>query len=283
VTITSRTCPGCDAAEARRFGERNAHLILRCERCATLYTIDGIEHTYDAGYAGESEAPPFLARRFDDIVARFDSSRRNGRLLDIGFGAGDLLDAARRAGWTTAGVEVARAAVERARQSGTEAFHGTLQEARFEAASFDVVSAEEILEHVTDVRPLLVEIARVLRPGGLLWATTPHARGLSARVLGASWSVVNPPSHVQLFSIRGLRALLRRTGFGGVTIDAEGVNPHELLRRGHVTSRERLDSAYALNAFFEEDRGRRFVKRVVNRALSITRLGDSLKVFARRA
>jgi len=169
VTITSRTCPGCDAAEARRFGERNTHLILRCERCATLYTIDGIEHTYEGGYACEPEAPPFLARRFDDIVARFDSSRRNGRLLDIGFGAGDLLGAAR----------------------------GNAGPRRFTAR-------------------------------------------------------------------------YRR-------------HPHELLRRGRVTQRERLDSAYALNAFFEEHRGRRFVKRLINRALSITRLGDSLKVFAQRA
>jgi len=113
------------------------------------------------------------------------------------------------------------------------------------------------VEHITAVGPLLAGIARVLRPGGLLWATTPHARGISARILGASWSVVDPPSHLQLFSIRGLRKLLRRSGFDEVLIDAEGVNPQELLRRGRVTSRERIESGYALNAFFEEHRGRR--------------------------
>lgn len=255
---------------------------MRCTRCATLYTIDGIERAYDGGYVEEPEPAPFLARRFDEIVARFESSRRNGRLLDVGFGAGDLLDAALRGGWTVSGVEVARAAVERARRRGVDAFHGMLHEARFETAAFDVVVAVEILEHVTDVEPLLVEIARVLRPGGLLWATTPHGRGLSARILGASWSVVSPPSHVQLFSIRGLRELLRRTGFAAVTIDAEGVNPHELLHRGRVTAKERLDSGYALIAFFEERRGRRLVKRVLNRTLSLARLGDSLKISARR-
>jgi hypothetical protein len=139
------------------------------------------------------------------------------------------------------------------------------------------------VEHITAVGPLLAGIARVLRPGGLLWATTPHARGISARILGASWSVVDPPSHLQLFSIRGLRKLLRRSGFDEVLIDAEGVNPQELLRRGRVTSRERIESGYALNAFFEEHRGRRFVKRVLNRALAIVHLGDTLKVSARRA
>lgn len=256
---------------------------MRCGRCATLYTIDGIEHAYEGGYAGEPEPAPFLARRFDEIVARFAPSRRTGRLLDVGFGVGDLLDASRRAGWTVTGVELACAAVERARRRGIDAFHGTLAEARFDAASFDVVIASEIVEHVTHVEPLLVDIARVLRPGGLLWATTPHARGISARVLGMSWSVVDPPSHVQLFSIRGLRELLRRSGFVEVVIGAEGVNPHELLQRGRVTSKERIDSGYALNAFFEERPGRRFVKRVLNRALSLARLGDTLKVSARRA
>jgi 2-polyprenyl-3-methyl-5-hydroxy-6-metoxy-1,4-benzoquinol methylase len=251
-----------------------------------LYTTDFMQRAYDDGYAEECEAAPFLSKRLDDIVAGFASSRRTGRLLDVGFGAGDLLDAARRAGWTVSGVEVARAAVERARQRGIDAFHGTLNEAQYEQDSFDVVVASEILEHVVVVRPLLAQVNRVLRPGGLLWATTPHARGISARVLGPSWSVISPPVHVQLFSINGLTELLRHTGFGTVSISAQSVNPQEIiqhLRGGKMSAGQRIDSAHALNAFFEERWSRRMVKRGINRLLSVLRLGDSLKVSARKA
>ena len=71
-------------------------------------------------------------------------------------------------------------------------------------SDFDVVIASEVLEHVLDPHAMLVEILRVLRPGGLLWATTPHGRGISARLLGLEWSNVCPPEHLQLFSVAGI-------------------------------------------------------------------------------
>lgn len=282
----TRPCPGCNASEGQPFAEKNALELVRCRRCGTLYTSAAAQKVYDDYYsAANLEVPPFLARRLDEIVAGFAASRRTGRLLDVGFGAGELLEAARRAGWTVMGVEVAGPAVEQARRRGIEAFHGTLADAQFGAGAFDVVVASEIFEHISDVRPLLGEIARVLRPDGLLWATTPHSRGLSARLLGAKWSVINPPEHVQLFSIRGLRQLLRGAGFDDVSIRALGVNPQEILHawRGRKTSAgERVGSAYALNAFFEDRPVRRAVKQGINGVLSALHLGDSLKVAARR-
>jgi SAM-dependent methyltransferase len=279
----SRPCPACGAAEPRPFAEKNTHRVVRCGRCATLYTGDAVQKMYDDLYAEENpHYPPFLTKRLDDIVAGFAPSRRTGRLLEVGFGDGELLEAARRAGWIVSGIELARPAVERARRRGIDAIHGALTEAPYEA-EFDVVVAAEILEHVSDVRPLLDGIVRVLRPGGLFWATTPHGRGISARILGASWSVVNPPEHVQLFSVGGLRELLRAAGLSEISIAAEGANPHEILQRlrgGKMRPGERIDAAYALNAFFEERRGRRAAKRAINRILSALRLGDSLKVSA---
>ena len=279
----SRPCPGCGASDAGRFADKDSYQLVRCRRCATLYTAEAVENAYGDRYAEAAEPASFLAGRLDDIVAGFESLRCTGRLLDVGFGAGDLLLAARRAGWSVSGVEVARPAVERARQQGIEAFHGTLAEAGYEAGAFDVIVASELVEHIIEVGPLLATIHGLLRRGGLLWATTPHGRGLSARLLGPSWSVVNPPEHVQLFSIRGVRELFRRAGFASVSILAEGTNPQEIWQhwRGReVSSARRIDSAYALNAFLEQHRGRRAVKRAANRVLSMLRLGDSLKIAA---
>lgn len=279
----TRPCPACGAGETRPFAEKHSYRLVRCRRCATLFTAEEAGNVYD-DYYGETNlnVPAFVAKRLDDIVATFAPWRRSGRLLDVGFGAGELLDAARRAGWNASGVEVAFVAVEQARRRGLDAFHGLLADAGYEPASFDVVVVSEILEHISGARALLADVARVLRPGGLLWATTPHGRGLSARILGARWSVIDPPEHVQLFSIRGLRQLLGETGFGDIDISAEGVNPREILRGGRMSGLERTDAAYALNAFFEERPARRAVKRAVNRVLSALRLGDSLKVTARR-
>jgi SAM-dependent methyltransferase len=54
----------------------------------------------------------------------------------------------------------------------------------FADASFDLVVIIDLLEHVTDDRKVIAEIARVLRPGGELVVNTPHhlPRSLMRRV-----------------------------------------------------------------------------------------------------
>jgi len=281
--MTARRCPACDASDPRDAGGKASYPLLRCARCATLYTAGSVQNTYDDYYDGPNlEVPAFIAGRIDEIVSGFEPHRRTNRLLDVGFGAGTFLEAARRGGWDVVGVEVSRPAIEHARLSGFDVFHGTLQDAAYAAGSFDVVVASEILEHLIAVRPLLGEIARVLRPGGLLWATTPNAGGLSFRVLGNAWSVVDPPEHVQLFSIAGARRLLGAAGFRDVSVLAEGVNLYEILDRFRGRRVRRVASGYELIGYLSQSRSRRALKRLANRVLSILRLGDSLKISARR-
>jgi 2-polyprenyl-3-methyl-5-hydroxy-6-metoxy-1,4-benzoquinol methylase len=57
---------------------------------------------------------------------------------------------------------------------------GLLDELELPEASFDRASCLEIVEHVypEQVRTLLADIARLLRPGGQLLLTTPNYRGL---------------------------------------------------------------------------------------------------------
>ncbi|MDQ3281902.1 MAG: methyltransferase domain-containing protein, partial [Acidobacteriota bacterium] len=158
----------------------------------------------------------------------------------------------------------------------------------FGAGSFDYVVSLDVLGHVEfgEKDAVLAEAARVLRPGGLLWATTPHGRGISARLLRERWSVVSPPEHIQLFSMRGMRRLLERAGFRDVRLAAHGVNPYEIvhtLRSRGTTSCDRVETGYALNAFMSERPARRVLKGAINAALSTTRLGDSLKVYATTA
>jgi hypothetical protein len=60
--------------------------------------------------------------------------------------------------------------------------------------------------------------------------TTPHARGVSAHLLGLKWSIVDPPEHLQLFSIAGLKKMLTENGFCSARVVTEGFNSYELLQ-----------------------------------------------------
>jgi SAM-dependent methyltransferase len=50
--------------------------------------------------------------------------------------------------------------------------------------SVDQVATFHFLEHVPDLERTLLEIHRILKPGGLFWVKVPHARGWTAYCIG---------------------------------------------------------------------------------------------------
>lgn len=99
------------------------------------------------------------------------------RLLDVGCGPGSItVDLARAVSpGEVVAVDAAPAAVELAREAAVEADvpNLTVQVADvhalpFPAASFDVVHAHQVLQHLTDPVAALREMRRVTRPGGVL-------------------------------------------------------------------------------------------------------------------
>jgi len=134
------------------------------------------------------------------------------------------------------------------------------------------------------------EIARILRPGGMLWATTPSATSLSFRLMGIDWSMVVPPDHSQLFSAKAAKKMLRAAGFSDIKIKTHGLRPGELLeyyKRKRQTADadsaapDSLFQAYQLNESLTRTPLRRFIKSTLNATLNAFGMGDSLKIFAR--
>ena len=294
-------CPACSSLQNRFYGNKNSFRIFACQNCRTLFSSadnGGQVFDYDQYYnASNLTVPEFINKRLDEIIGSFEPYRKNNRFLDVGCGAGNLLAAASRAKWLAEGIEVSKPSIDFLQEQGFQVFHGELEAAHFAENSFDVLTASEILEHVSRPFDLLEESLRVLRPGGLLWATTPHGRGVSARILGANWTCVSPPEHLQLFSIKGMKNLLKKAGFRKVQIFAQGTNPFEIahgLRNkmpphnqesnsgeetaGH--SFDRVNTSYELNQAFSASAPRKVVKNLLNEVLNLTKLGDSLKIWA---
>jgi SAM-dependent methyltransferase len=164
--------------------------------------------------------------------------RPGERVLDLGCGAGRFVAALRDAGADAVGVELAEAALERARRNvpgadlrliepggGVPLGHGEV----------DLVWCSEVLEHVPDTVALLNEARRVLKRGGRLLVTVPDHGQLKRTLIAlARHEAHYDPlgQHVRFYTRRSLARTLQATGFTGVRIEPLGGPP--LLRRALV-------------------------------------------------
>jgi SAM-dependent methyltransferase len=127
-------------------------------------------------------------RRYEDqsdrIALRALLPAAGGRLMDVGAGFGRLAD--EYGGYREVVlVDPSPAMLEGARERlGSDpriAFlSGTAQHLPVADASVDVLVCVRTLHHVGDLRPVISEFARVLRPGGVLVMETANKRNLKA-------------------------------------------------------------------------------------------------------
>ena len=165
-------------------------------------------------------------------------ARPGERVLDLGCGAGRFVAALREAGADPVGVEVAGAALERARAVAPGADLRLLADdgsIPLEHGSVDLVWCSEVLEHVADGSHLLQEARRVLRPGGRILVTVPfHGRVQAALIALLRFDAHFDPQgqHLRFFTRASLRASLVAAGFEPQSIRAAGGVP--LLRESIV-------------------------------------------------
>jgi 2-polyprenyl-3-methyl-5-hydroxy-6-metoxy-1,4-benzoquinol methylase len=124
-----------------------------------------------------------LMKHYDTIareMQRLGTWNGHGRLLDVGCGIGLYSEFWHAQGMEVTGVDVdadqVLYATRRAKvQSWNIRYHvASGDRLPFHAASFDVVYANSLLEHVEKWEQCLAEWVRMLAPGGLLWVETTN-------------------------------------------------------------------------------------------------------------
>jgi 2-polyprenyl-3-methyl-5-hydroxy-6-metoxy-1,4-benzoquinol methylase len=154
------------------------------------------------------------------------------RVLDLGCGAGWFTARLAAVGALPIGIDVARAAIERARTEhpGLDFRLVRIGEPLpIEDNAFDVVWASEVIEHVADTARWLSEVRRVLVPRGRLLLTTP-SHGRLRVVLGGIERFSEPlGDHLHLYTRKSLTRTLAEFGFGEIEVRLAAGPP--LLRR----------------------------------------------------
>ena len=130
-------------------------------------------------------------------------------VLDLGCRDG-ALTRAYAGGNEIVGVDADREALAEAQKLGIETHWADLDDALpFQDATFDVVVAGELLEHLRDPKRVVSEVLRVLRPGGTFVASVPNAYRLKNRLrFLRGRKPEDDPTHLQMFAPNDIRALL---------------------------------------------------------------------------
>jgi SAM-dependent methyltransferase len=207
--------------------------LRRCDACGFAFVADPwldfaaiYDDAYYQGkgadplvdYATELERPERALRQYEwrgihERVRTLIALPPGARWLDYGCGAGGLVRYLRAtAGYDAVGYEQGWG-LARLREHGIP----FVEEAHLEGheGAFDVVTAIEVLEHVTDPLTELRRMRALLRPGGLLFLTTGNAEPYAARL--STWRYVIPEIHIAFFEPRTLARAMREAGLSPQT------------------------------------------------------------------
>jgi SAM-dependent methyltransferase len=231
--------------------------LWRCERCRCAYldprpTPASLGRAYagyhtHAGGAGWLAQARTLARRAKFHIERrasrvlpplaaygvrhLPAAARGQRLLDVGFGAGGFLDVASWLGYRVTGVDFDPEVVANARARGFDVHQAGVPGSGLQDGQFAHVTLSNVLEHLVEPGEALVEIRRLLQPGGRLWLTQPNLSAPGAQRFGRFWRGYEAPRHLTLWEPRDLAALLERCGFAEVRLLAPDPTSHDLYYR----------------------------------------------------
>lgn len=207
-------------------------------------------------------------RRADVAFAMLGTlPKGNGRLLELGCGAGVQADRAQRLGWQVTATDFTLSFLQQAREkfAGPSWLAATAEDLPFAPGTFDVIMMLGVIGYVADPAVVLRGVQRLLAPGGHLiisWARTNTLMESTSRVVSAipdrlymaakravrgasAQSAGNDPGfYVSYNRFWGRREFLRELTQAGFTPkEAQGVNFGRFRFMEHAIWPERVDSA----------------------------------------
>lgn len=248
-------CPLCDSRGASPERQLSGYPIVRCSACGMVYVWprparDASRASYARSARGETgdtvsghdpEAlwydyaaayTPYVRQALARRLRRITRGHTVHRMLDFGCGSGHLLALAREVlRCDVAGLELDAVGRIGAARFGFALHAGGLEDAPFAAASFDLIYAGQVFEHLPEPRRELEMLCQYLSPGGIVYIEVPNYGSLSIRLRRDRFVNNRPPGHLNYFTPPTLRRLVQSVGLCVRSQRSTGLNHRALLGR----------------------------------------------------
>jgi 2-polyprenyl-3-methyl-5-hydroxy-6-metoxy-1,4-benzoquinol methylase len=178
-------------------------------------------HTYsDVSFARYSQY--WWSNRFYAILAR-RFGKPHARLLEIGSGLGHLVGQLEES-FETVATDVNFWAL---RQSQAVAIHTSHTTASaeglpFRDGMFGVAIIKHVVEHLPHPESAILELGRIMAPGGILILATPNLSSLLKPWKGEKWIGYQDPTHISIKPPAEWLEMIRKAGFSLLKVFSDG-------------------------------------------------------------
>jgi SAM-dependent methyltransferase len=206
--------------KATGFNDHNTYYLCSCDNCGVILTqpepsIDDLNQAYSCDYYGDSKSKfTYLIERWTRLNALMCAKRilkqtnkpgQTLRILDIGCGRGNLLEAFACLGHKVAGVERAGSPFS----STSYPIYSDVTELNTQSASYDIIILWHALEHLSNPMVTLEVANKLLDRSGSLFISVPNFGSIQAQIFKNHWFHLDLPRHLFHFKYDSLNYLLR--------------------------------------------------------------------------
>jgi len=229
-------CPLCGSQNYKvEYSQKNFRFV-RCNECGVLYQNprpkkEFIQNRYDDKYfqyeiENQKNFFQLQIKTFNDCnIEKLLGGFKGKRILDVGCATGMLLNHLKNKGAIVHGVEIC---TQSCRYAYTEfqltLYNGTLENARYESNSFDLIHFSHLIEHIEKPVDFMKEIYRITKKGGYILVTTPREDTIWSKLFKLKWRSLIP-DHLVLFGRQHLISLITMIGFEPIFIESWGSIP----------------------------------------------------------
>lgn len=229
--IELKKCPNCNnsnfkvkfKAKDRHYGNAGVFQCSECLNCKLVFLDPMLSNEELAQYYPKATYYSFhetpKKNRYKDFILRIlcvnfptndPSFYSAGKILDIGCGNGYSLVKFKEIGWEVAGIEPSQEAADIGNKMNLNIFCGTLEDAQYSDNHFDYIRANHSFEHINNPNETLVEIFRILKPGGRLFIGVPNIDGIVPKLAKSYWYYLGLPVHTFNYSPKTLSSMIEK-------------------------------------------------------------------------
>lgn len=239
-----RNCSVCGSSKLEkvreifddRYGQPDLFSIIECGQCNHLMTSPRIEELslgslYGAYYPRKYTNTDDISASSKEAIGRFSRllrwwlgvdnqgqySVRSGEvMLDIGCGSGLSLLEARAMGAEVRGVEADPNVGRIAKELNLKIHIGSVLDEPFSGEQFDLITLNQVIEHVPEPDQLLLCIRKRLKPKGRVVLVFPNVNSIWCRLFGNRWINWHAPYHLHHFRMIDFMRLAQKCGYSMV-------------------------------------------------------------------